>query len=183
MFNFDNFPILSINVCRNEEAQSSPLLPSVPEVAVPTSSCVVDNKSPSAMTGASKELSPEKVHNEQFVDARPIDEGIISSIYSFVKKAATVGKTNKFNINHIGYKINIKLGIVYLVGYMGWSVAWLIGPVILSVIRDQWRRQSDQRRNDAKTIAQADERRVILARLNDLPSWVCKIFMGFFLLQ
>lgn len=66
----------------------------------------------------------------------------------------------------------IKLGIVYLVGYMGWSVAWLIGPVILSVIRDQWRRQSDLRRNDAKTIAQADERRVILARLNDLPSWV-----------
>lgn len=68
--------------------------------------------------------------------------------------------------------MNNKLGIVYLVGYMGWSVAWLIGPVILSVIRDQWRRQNDQRRNDAKTIAQADERRVILARLNDLPSWV-----------
>lgn len=55
---------------------------------------------------------------------------------------------------------------------MGWSVAWLFGPVILSVIRDQWRRQSDQRRNDAKTIAQTDERKVILARLNDLPSWV-----------
>lgn len=127
-------------------------MPSVPESApVVSQPAVVETKN--EMTGASKELSPEKVSNATFVDARPIDEGIISSVYSFAKKAATVG-------------------IVYLVGYMGWSVAWLIGPVILSVIRDQWRKQNDQKRSDAKAIATTDERRVILARLNDLPSWV-----------
>uniref|UniRef100_A0A336MS91 CSON005702 protein n=1 Tax=Culicoides sonorensis TaxID=179676 RepID=A0A336MS91_CULSO len=147
---------------RNEEHQSSSgksdPLPPVSESGVTSSSSPrtpVDEKSVE-MTGASKELSPEKSEpkkSDTFVDARPIDEGIIASVYSFAKKAATVG-------------------IVYLVGYMGWSVAWLIGPVILSVIRDQWRRQSDQKRNDAKAIATTDERRVILARLNDLPSWV-----------
>ncbi|XP_063707613.1 extended synaptotagmin-2 isoform X3 [Culicoides brevitarsis] len=145
---------------RNDDASSSLLrqeqtLPSVPEAGPVVTQPSVD-KSDAAkdtMTGASKELSPEKASNDQFVDARPIDEGIIASVYSFAKKAATVG-------------------IVYLVGYMGWSVAWLIGPVILSVIRDQWQRKSDQRRNDAKAIATTDERRVILARLNDLPSWV-----------
>uniref|UniRef100_A0A336N0L5 CSON008990 protein n=1 Tax=Culicoides sonorensis TaxID=179676 RepID=A0A336N0L5_CULSO len=147
---------------KNEEHQSSSgksdPLPPVPESGVTSSSSPrtpVDEKSVE-MTGASKELSPEKSepkNSDTFVDARPIDEGIIASVYSFAKKAATVG-------------------IVYLVGYMGWSVAWLIGPVILSVIRDQWRRQSDQKRNDAKAIATTDERRVILARLNDLPSWV-----------
>lgn len=109
------------------------------------------------MTVASKELTPLKASQTEFVDARPIDEGIISSIYSFVKKAAVVG-------------------CVYIVGYMGWSVAWLIGPVILSVVKDQWRKESDRKRNDAKVIAQTDEKRVILARLNDLPSWVsCSI--------
>lgn len=120
------------------------------------------------MTVASKEVSPEKAEgNEEFVNARPIDEGVISSMYSFAKKAATVG-------------------IVYFVGYMGWSVAWLIGPVILSVIRDQWKQQSDRKRNDAKFIATTDERRVILARLNDLPSWVSFFFVYlifFFLTQ
>lgn len=104
------------------------------------------------MTVVSKEVSPLKPQDE-FVNAPPIDEGIIASVYGFVKKAAVVG-------------------CVYFVGYMGWSVAWLIGPVILSVIRDQWRKESDRKRNDAKIIAQSDEKRVILARLNDLPSWV-----------
>lgn len=105
------------------------------------------------MTVASKELSPLKSSEAEFINARPIDESIISSVYNFVKKAAVVG-------------------CVYFVGYMGWSVAWLIGPVILSVIRDQWRKESDRKRNDAKVIAQSDEKRVVLARLNDLPSWV-----------
>lgn len=115
------------------------------------------------MTVASKELTPLKASQDEFVDARPIEEGIISSIYNFVKKAALVG-------------------CVYFVGYMGWSVAWLIGPVILSVVKDQWRKDSERRRNDAKVIAQSDEKRVILARLNELPSWV-RIFMCFLIFR
>lgn len=78
---------------------------------------------------------------------------IFSMIYRFFKKVSIVGA-------------------VYLVGYMQWSVAWLIGPVILSVVRDQWRRESEYRRNLAKAAALSSEKDVVLARLDDLPAWV-----------
>jgi len=132
----------------SEEEPSSDRKPAAP--LEPVTEAAVE--STDEMTVASKEVVPAKPTDE-FVDARPIDEGLIARVYSFVKKAAVVGT-------------------VYFVGYMGWSVAWLIGPVILSVIREQWRKESDQKRNDAKIIAQSDEKRVILAKLNDLPSWV-----------
>ncbi|RVE42007.1 hypothetical protein evm_013352 [Chilo suppressalis] len=81
------------------------------------------------------------------------DVNILSMIYKICKKVAVVGA-------------------VYLVGYMQWSVAWLIGPVILSVIRDQWRRENEYKRNLAKAAALSSEKDVVLARLSDLPSWV-----------
>ncbi|KAL0850085.1 hypothetical protein ABMA28_011976 [Loxostege sticticalis] len=83
------------------------------------------------------------------------DEGttVLSMIYKFFKKVSVVGA-------------------VYLVGYMQWSVAWLIGPIILSVLRDQWRKESEYRRNIAKAAALSSEKDVVLARLDDLPSWV-----------
>lgn len=58
---------------------------------------------------------------------------------------------------------------------MQWSVAWLIGPVILSVLRDQWRKENEYRRNLAKAAAQSSEKDVVLARLDDLPAWVRKL--------
>ncbi|XP_052737344.1 extended synaptotagmin-1 isoform X2 [Bicyclus anynana] len=85
--------------------------------------------------------------------SREDDPGVLSVIYRFFKKVAIVGA-------------------VYLVGYMQWSVAWLIGPVILSVMRDQWRKESEYRRNLAKTAAMSSEKDIVLARLDDLPSWV-----------
>lgn len=83
------------------------------------------------------------------------DDGnsVFSMMYTFLKKVSIVGA-------------------VYLVGYMQWSVAWLIGPVILSVMRDQWRKENEYKRNIAKVAALSSEKDVILARLDDLPSWV-----------
>ncbi|XP_013167015.1 PREDICTED: extended synaptotagmin-2-B isoform X2 [Papilio xuthus] len=78
---------------------------------------------------------------------------VLGMIYRFFKKVSIVGA-------------------VYLVGYMQWSVAWLIGPVVLSVIRDQWRRENEYRRNLAKAAASSSEKDVVLARLDDLPAWV-----------
>lgn len=78
---------------------------------------------------------------------------VLSMIYRFFKKVSVVGA-------------------VYLVGYMQWSVAWLIGPVILSLLRDQWRRESEYKRNLAKAAALSSEKDVVLAKLDDLPSWV-----------
>ncbi|CAH2237449.1 jg12785 [Pararge aegeria aegeria] len=85
--------------------------------------------------------------------SREEDPGVLSVIYRFFKKVSIVGA-------------------VYLVGYMQWSVAWLIGPVILSVMRDQWRKESEYRRNLAKTAAVSSEKDIVLARLDDLPAWV-----------
>ncbi|XP_068628461.1 extended synaptotagmin-2-A isoform X2 [Battus philenor] len=78
---------------------------------------------------------------------------VLSIIYRFFKKVSIVGA-------------------VYLVGYMHWSVAWLIGPVILSVMRDQWRRENEYRRSLAKAAAVSSEKDIVLARLDDLPAWV-----------
>lgn len=117
-----------------------------------TASDVVDE-----MTGASKEQSPEKVEaeNAQLQSAAGGGGGdnVGSLLYSFAKKVVTVG-------------------IIYFVGYMGWSVAWLITPVILSVAREQWRSKNETRRNVAKASALASDKDVILARLGDLPAWV-----------
>lgn len=98
----------------------------------------------------SKELSQEKAEIEKRVTE---DGGVLSIIYSAAKKVAVVG-------------------IVYFVGYMNWSVAWLICPLLFSVLRDQFRSQHNIRREVAKASALANDKDVILARLNDLPAWV-----------
>uniref|UniRef100_A0A182PKG6 Uncharacterized protein n=1 Tax=Anopheles epiroticus TaxID=199890 RepID=A0A182PKG6_9DIPT len=107
------------------------------------------------MAGASKELSPEKQSPppESSEVAKTKDDSIMTLLYSFAKKVVTVG-------------------IIYFVGYMGWSVAWLITPVILSVARESWRKTNDTRRSVAKASALANDKDVILARLHDLPAWV-----------
>lgn len=64
------------------------------------------------------------------------------------------------------------MGIVYFAGYMQWSVAWFIGPLVLLVMRDQWKKVSDRKRTIAKAAALASEKDVVLARLDDLPAWV-----------
>ena len=77
----------------------------------------------------------------------------MSVILSFAKKISTVAA-------------------VYLLGYFEFSVAWLIGPIIFSVIRQEWRKEKDLKRNIAKAAALCNEKDVILARVDDLPSWV-----------
>ncbi|KAH8311734.1 hypothetical protein KR044_007758, partial [Drosophila immigrans] len=81
------------------------------------------------------------------------DSSIFTLLYSVSKKVAIVGS-------------------IYLVGYMGWSVAWLIAPVILSVARDQLAKTSEKKRDIAKASALASEKDVILARIDELPAWV-----------
>ncbi|XP_047028813.1 extended synaptotagmin-1 isoform X1 [Helicoverpa zea] len=79
---------------------------------------------------------------------------------------------NVFSMMYRFFKKVSIVGVVYLVGYMQWSVAWLIGPVILSVLRDQWRKENEYRRNLAKAAASSSEKDVVLAKLDDLPAWV-----------
>jgi len=99
------------------------------------------------MTGASKEKT------ESIVQKRIGGTSILSVLYGCAKKIGVVA-------------------IVYLIGYFELSVAWLIGPVILSVIREEWKKDKELRRNIAKAAAMCNEKEVILARVDDLPSWV-----------
>lgn len=78
---------------------------------------------------------------------------IKSVVYSAVKRVATVL-------------------LIYAVGYMHWSFGWFFGPIILLVIRDQYRKSKDQKSKITKSIALAQEEDVILARIDDLPAWV-----------
>lgn len=89
-----------------------------------------------------------------------------------VAKPRTSDEGSIFNVLYsVGKKVAI-VGSIYLVGYMGWSVAWLIAPVILSVARDQMAKTSEKKRDVAKASALANEKDVILARIDELPAWV-----------
>lgn len=98
-------------------------------------------------------MSVSKATEDSNLAKKSSNDSIVSIILNVVKKASVVG-------------------IVYFAGYMQWSVAWFIGPVILFVLRDQWKKSSDTRRAIAKEVALSSEKDVILARLNDLPAWV-----------
>ncbi|KAH8341183.1 hypothetical protein KR074_008970, partial [Drosophila pseudoananassae] len=91
------------------------------------------------------------------------------------KAVATRATSDEDSIFSILYTVSKKVAIVgsiYLVGYMGWSVAWLIAPVILSVAREQLAKTSEKKRDIAKASALASEKDVILARIDELPAWV-----------
>lgn len=63
---------------------------------------------------------------------------------------------------------------------MQWSMGWFMGPIVLLVIRDQFRKANDRRREIAKAAALTNEEDAVLARLDDLPAWVKLIFLKIF---
>lgn len=110
--------------------------------------------STSVMAAASKEAPKDEpapaVKSKQVTRS---DDSIFTLLYSIAKKVTIVGA-------------------IYFVGYMNWSVAWLITPVILAVTREYWNKTNETRRAIAKAAATTNEKDVILARINDLPAWV-----------
>lgn len=109
------------------------------------------------MTIVSKEL-PAKLDSTDVSQPASNDDTVFSVVYSALKKVAMVGA-------------------IYFVGYMGWSMAWLITPIIFSVTRDQWKKSSQLKRDISILSAISNERDVILAKITDLPAWV-KYFVG-----
>lgn len=109
-----------------------------------------------AASGASQTPTDEKSLADK--PSLSNEEGLTTLLYSAAKKIAIVGS-------------------IYAIGYMGWSVAWLIGPVILSVVRDQIHKTNEERRSIAKASALANEKDVICSRISDLPAWVSLQFI------
>lgn len=106
----------------------------------------------SEMAAASKE-APKDESAPVVKQVARSDDSIFTILYSIAKKVSLVGA-------------------IYLVGYMNWSVAWLITPVILAVTREYWNKTNEVKRAIAKASATANEKEVILARITDLPAWV-----------
>ncbi|XP_037038533.1 extended synaptotagmin-2 isoform X3 [Bradysia coprophila] len=109
---------------------------------------------PDTMTVASKELASQPENSKSDV-SKPAssDDNVFSIVYSVLKKVAIVGA-------------------IYFVGYMGWSMAWLITPIMFSVTREQWKKSSQLKRDISILSAISSERDVILAKITDLPAWV-----------
>ena len=63
---------------------------------------------------------------------------------------------------------------VYLLGYFDFSIAWMVTPLVLSVVRDQWKKEKKNRLAAAREAALSNEQAMVEARLNtdELPSWV-----------
>lgn len=90
-----------------------------------------------------------------------------------VVKNKTIGTGT--SILHLMYNFGKQfstVAAVYVLGYYNISPAWLICPLILSVLREQWKKEKLLKRNIAKAAALSNEKDVILARVDDLPAWV-----------
>ena len=63
---------------------------------------------------------------------------------------------------------------IYLLGYYDFSIAWLITPLMLTVFRQQWKKERDFRLSAARQAALTNEKAMIESRIKieDLPSWV-----------
>ncbi|XP_034947914.1 extended synaptotagmin-3 isoform X2 [Chelonus insularis] len=66
----------------------------------------------------------------------------------------------------------VAVGAIWGWGYMNWSVAWLIPPVILSVWKNENSQSCNLKRLTAQATVMAKEKDVILSRLDEIPSWV-----------
>ncbi|KAF5307728.1 hypothetical protein FQR65_LT06599 [Abscondita terminalis] len=92
-----------------------------------------------------------------------------------LQQKITKKKIAGIKIKSVVYSAIKRIGtafLIYAVGYMNWSFGWFFGPIVLLVIRDQYRKSRDQKSKITKSIALANEEDVILARIEDLPAWV-----------
>lgn len=98
-------------------------------------------------------LSKDNSADEKIVNKSSLGSDITGIIYSAFKKV-------------------LAIGCIYYFGYMQWSVGWFVAPVVFLLMKEQWKENADIKRNNAKTAALSNEKEVILARLDELPSWV-----------
>lgn len=63
---------------------------------------------------------------------------------------------------------------VYLLGYYNFSLGWMVTPLLLSVLRDQWKKVKRNKLAAAREAALTNEQAMLEARMGaeELPSWV-----------
>lgn len=68
-------------------------------------------------------------------------------------------------------KVAAMLLVVWLIGYVGLSVTWVLIALVCYVVGNEYSRNRETKRAYAKQ-AVIDEQKAILARVDELPSWV-----------
>ncbi|KAF4522064.1 hypothetical protein B566_EDAN004046, partial [Ephemera danica] len=61
---------------------------------------------------------------------------------------------------------------IYLLGYFNFSVTWLLGALLISLMREQLKKENEMKREMVRESSVLYEKEKVLARVSDLPSWV-----------
>lgn len=63
-------------------------------------------------------------------------------------------------------------GIIWGWGYLNYSIAWLIVPIAFSVWKTECKKDNELRMLTTQASALAEEKVLIMGRIDELPSWV-----------
>ncbi|RLU26666.1 hypothetical protein DMN91_000463 [Ooceraea biroi] len=63
-------------------------------------------------------------------------------------------------------------GIIWGWGYFNFSIAWLIAPIAVSVWKTERKKDNELRTSMAQASVLANEKELIVSRIDELPSWV-----------
>lgn len=85
------------------------------------------------------------------------------------------GKSTSVFIFTLVKKLSV-VGFIYWTGYMNWSIAWIVTPILIGETREYLTESNSVRRKIAKESAKGKERDAIMARVRDLPSWVTDFY-------
>lgn len=85
--------------------------------------------------------------------------------------SSDTGKSTSAFILTVVKKLSV-VGLIYWTGYMNWSIAWIVTPLLIGETREYLSESNNVRRKIAKESSKGNERDAILARVKDLPSWV-----------
>ncbi|CAG9823458.1 unnamed protein product [Phaedon cochleariae] len=66
----------------------------------------------------------------------------------------------------------ILYNLIYFIGYMNWSLTWILIPAILGIIADQKKLRIWKRSYFARKACSGNEKDVILETMKELPAWV-----------
>lgn len=73
------------------------------------------------------------------------------------------------------FKLSGAVVVVWLWGYIGFSVSWLFLVLLAYILNEKYRRSKQIEIAVAQEVAR-DEKSSILSRITDLPSWVSFLF-------
>ncbi|XP_023246253.1 extended synaptotagmin-1 [Copidosoma floridanum] len=75
----------------------------------------------------------------------------------------------------IAKSVTLKLATVSLIwgmGYMNWSLAWLVAPIAYVVLKGERKKDGELKRLTAQATALSKEKLIIESRIDELPTWV-----------